>query len=218
MRKTKTTTVTEHTRYHLSKELKYDITVNAGVECGRHLIYTGKEHFGYAMYPAYDFDTSILKTKNPYHADSDMIYELKKLPDPEDIDLNKITYQQGCTHMFYDVNKRPLSVVVRGDYMDACLNNRYYRLSDLRDHLLKRSDVVSVSEILDIPYYNAEEDYNQYLDVVVYPSEEAIDKLIEIYARWPRIQLKDVVFGHLGEWVDGYDYLDIKQFSKEPND
>jgi len=218
MKKTKTKTVTERDRYHLTKELKYDIHFKNGKEVGRNLQYTGKKCYGYELQPLYDFNLSLLKKENPCHGNSYEFRKNKNLPEPEDIDLNKITYLQFSTHMFYNFDKRPLSVVVHGDYIEACLDNERYDLDKLREHLLKRDDVISVSEVLDIPYYNCDDEdgRTKHIEVKVYPGSDVIDKFIEVSDDKTFVPMRELTFGK--PWEDnGYDYLDIKKFLKPKN-
>ena len=82
----------------------------------------------------------------------------------------------------------------------------------LRDYLLTKSNIVSVSEILEIPYYNVSRGCNKYIKVLVLPDSETIQKGLE--NKWSR---EETVFGRAYD-VNFFDYLGIKQFVKEKTD
>jgi hypothetical protein len=107
---TKTKTVLERNRYHLSKDLKLDIHFKNGKKASHDLVYTGKKVYDYQLAPLYRFDREILKTTNPYWGDYDKLKT--KVPiTPEQINIDvDITYCQGARHAFFDVNKEPIPV------------------------------------------------------------------------------------------------------------
>jgi hypothetical protein len=205
IKKTSTKTIVVRDIYHLTDEIKYVVDFKNGKETGRHLQYKGKSHFGYELNPIYKKDLSLLKTTNPYWGKYDW-FETDKLPSPENIDLKNIIFVQGSTHMFFDIKKNPIPVVHKGDYIGANFDNGHYDLDKLRKHLLKHKRVVSVSEILDIPYYNSENGKDKYIDVLVLPDSKTIQKGLE--NKWTR---DETCFGKYYD-KNGFDYLGIKKF------
>jgi|ERR1035437_209336 hypothetical protein len=195
MKITKKKTVEEVIRYHLSDEIKYDITFINKKEKSRVLHYIGKNIFGYSLRPLYGKDISVLKKWNPCWGDSKKmgidegwLYN-NILPDPDNIDLSKIIFVQNSTHSFFTIDKKPIPVVVQGDYIEALLNNKYYDLEKLKKHLVKHKNIVRCSEITSIPYYNREDDRDSYLSVLVYPTQKSLQ-----YAYDNNERIKNIVF------------------------
>lgn len=203
MKKTSKTTITTVDTYKLTPDINYVIEYVDGVENYRVLKYVGEKLNGYPLSPVYGADLSILQKTNPFWGTNCWVEDI--LPNPEDIDMSKIIYCQTATHLFYDINKEPIPSVFKGDYIDAKLNNKYYDLVKLREHLLKKPNVVSVSEILNIPYYNCDDDCTKYIDVLVLADREILKKGSSNHSQ------KNKIFGAPWE-KDGEDYLNIKQF------
>lgn len=204
--KTTKTTITTVDTYHLTDEIKYVIEfVNNKVK-SRTLKYAGKKIGGYPIYPLYDVNISLLQKTNPYwdSAVGDDWFKCENLPKPENIDLSKIIFCQPSTYLFYDINKEPLPLVFFGGY-GANLTNKYYDLVNLREHLIKNPKIVSVSEILDIPYYNCDEDCTKHIDILVLADSEIIKKGLNGFKH------KDLILG-TPYCKTTEDYLDIKQF------
>jgi hypothetical protein len=199
---TKTTIITVDT-YKLTPDINYVIEYVDGVENYRDLKYVGEKLNGYPLSPLYDVDLSVLQKTNPFWIMDEWFKFI--LPNPEDIDLSKIIYCQAGTHLFYDLNKEPISCVFKGCYIEAKLSNKYYDLLKLREHLLKHPKVVYVSDILNIPYYNCDHDTTKYLKVFVLADREIIKKGVSDHS------YNHKIFGFPWE-KDDEDYLDIKQF------
>lgn len=205
MKVTKTKKILENITYHLSKEIKYNINYENSKEVSRGLSYTGKKIYDYPVHAVYCKDLSNLKTKNPFWEDNVLV--ANDLPDPEEVDLNDVILMQYARHALYDVNKNPIPVIERGDYIEAGLHNRKYDLIKLREYFLTHPKVTYVSEILDIPYYNAEDGRKKYLKVHVLPDSDIILESLE-----KNYQLRRLLFN---SFVNGVDYLGIDQFVKK---
>jgi len=87
------------------------------------------------------------------------------------------------------------------DYIQAKLNNETYKLDDLVDHLKARDDIAFIvkkereekllkcplkdndpelsSIIQDIPYYNADEERSEFINVVYYPKSKDAQKILD---------------------------------------
>ena len=124
MEKTTITTSLIKDIYHLTDEIKYVVDFKNGKEVSRQLEYKGKNLYGYGLIPIYKKDLSLLSETNPYWKEYSWL-EGDKLPKPEKIDLKNIIYCQNASHMFFDINKKPIPVVHQGDYIGANLNNGY---------------------------------------------------------------------------------------------
>ncbi len=214
MKITKKKTVTETITYHLTEEVKYIKTITNGKETTRRLVYLGKDLYDYDLKPLYDKDLSILTIHNPCWGESKEFNNEKRykwfdevnLPEPEDIDINKIFYVQNSRHAFFTLDKKPIPVVMIGDYIEAHLNNYFYDIEKLRTHLMKHENVVQCSEILDIPYYNREDNKTKFLRVLVYPTSEIIQKGYDT-----KQEGCDIVF-HKPYDINSEDFLGIKKF------
>ena len=196
--------------YHLTKDVKYVIETKNGKESARFLKYTGKKHYDYELVPIYKENLDILSITNPCWGLDDGFEWLEgdKLPEPLDIDLTKIIFKQFSTHMFYDINKKPIPVVVKTDYCDGLLNDYFYDLGKLRLYLLEHPNVVSVSEMIKNPYYADSESFgNNHLVIFALPSSELIQKYLDKNVG----QLNSFVFGEPYDKKSG-DYLNIKKF------
>ncbi len=180
------------------------------------LSFKGKKINGYDITPLWKKDISILKKWNPFWGENKEMglnkdYEFLKqeeLPEPEDINIEDIIYAQSATHSFFDINLEPLPVVIAGDYIDARINNANYKLKALKEYLDKHPNVVSCSELLEVPHYNAGGDSGtKYVDVIVYPE---VAWLKDIYAN--KKSRRDVF---TCTWDDKHpDYLGMRQFMK----
>lgn len=209
MKKTTTKTSLVKETYHLTEELKYIIDFKNGKEVSRSLEYKGKGNYGYGLTPIYRKDISLLSKTNPYWLNEYSWFEGDKLPEPEKVNLKNIIYCQGSSHMFFDLNKKPIPVVHQGNYIGANLDNGHYDLVKLREYLLKKKNVISVSEILNIPYYNAERGKNKYIQVLVLPDSDTIQKGLD--NKWNR---EETIFGRSYD-KNFFDYLGMKKFAKE---
>lgn len=204
MQITRKKTIKEVVTFHLTSELKYVKEYTNEVESNRYLKYTGDKLNKYNLQPLYDKDLTVLKKWNPYWGDNkdktitdDWFYNT--LPEPEDIDLSKVIYGQNSSHSFFTIDKKKISVVVRGTYIEARLDNHFYDLESMYQYLKNHPNVMEIcNKILDIPYYNAERGRNKYIDVLVLPTQEVLDNKLP-------------VFYHPYN-PDSYDFLGLKQF------
>ncbi len=212
MKTTKKKTVTETITYHLTDEIKYVKVITNNKETSRDLYYTGNNLYDYGLKPLYNKDLSILKVHNPYWGkrsgfNDETWFDKVNLPEPEDIDLTKIIFGQSARFAFFTLDKKPIPVVVNGDYIEANLNNHFYDLEKLREYLLKHKNVIKCSEILDIPYYNAgDSNGTKYLSVTIYPNSKILQKGYD-----NKLSDKDVVF-YKPYIIGSEDFLKIKKF------
>jgi hypothetical protein len=214
MKVTKNKKVIETLTYHLTDEIKYVKEFVNSKEKKRFLKYTGRKIYGYDLTPLYDKDISVLQKWNPSWGSGDgtnvgyEFFEQKVLPEPEDIDVNKIIFSQFARHAFFDINKEPIPVVVMGDSCRCHLDNYFYHLDELKKHLDTHPNVVYCSDIYDIEYYNATSYRDKQIRVLILPT---VNELKMAYTS--KINLDDVVF-YKPYIADDYDFLNIKQFVK----
>jgi len=204
MRVTRVKINKEIVTYHLTSELKYMKEFKNDVLEKSYLKYTGSKLNNYDLQPLYNVDLCVLNKWNPYwgdNKDKSISYDWFNyvLPEPEDVDLSKVIYGQISTHSFFTIDKKQIPVVVRGTYIEANLNNHFYDLESLYKHLKNHPNVMQISDkILDIPYYNVEDGRDKYIDVLVLPSQEVLDKKLDVF--------------YCPYNPDSYDFLNIKQF------
>lgn len=177
MKIVKTTSIHEKHTCHISKEIKAVYDFKNGKLISKDLIYTGPKLYGYSLSPVYKLDIKNLKNYNPFTSNNwEMGIDIPD--DPELISLDDIIYCQSASHSFFNLDKTPIPMVYDARYFNnGYFNNKYYKLKELREYLQSHPNVIEVSEILDIPYYNAECNCNKYLNVKIYPEVEwLIDK------------------------------------------
>lgn len=210
----KKSTVHDTWTYKLTNEINYVKKFVNSVEKERELIYKGPKLYKYELKPLYNKDLSILKSHNPCWGnsqDESIGYDWLKnsnLPEPEDIDISKIIYLQFASHSFFNLDKSPIPVVINGDYIEAHLNDYFYDIKKLKEHLSNHSNIIECSDILNVPYYNegGSSGY-QYLSVLVYPTVEILEKAYEL-----KQSPKDLIF-YKPYHPDSIDFLNIKQFA-----
>lgn len=217
LKKTVTTTIVKTVieQYALAKDLLYVRTIVNDRDVSNRLEYRGKNINAYHIQPMYNPDLSLLKVWNPFWGENkelglnkDYSWFKFELPEnPEDIDIKDVIYVGSASHSFFDINLDPLPVVIRGDYIEASLHNKSYRLKELKEYFDSHPNIVSCSEILEIPYYNADNGRSKYLDVLVLPEKEW---LIDMYANK---KSRREVFTSTYD-TSHPDYLNTRQFMK----
>jgi hypothetical protein len=174
----KVTTVTETVTYHICDNIRYVIVHVNGKEKFRELRYAGGNINGYPVSVGYDRNLSLLEDTNPYWNYKETGWELSKtLPEPEDIDIEKIILEQGSTHEFFKANLEPIPVVVSGNYIDAGIRSENYDLEGLHEYFSKHSQVKKITDIELIPYYNNDSGMEKCFEVLVLPSVEQLKVL-----------------------------------------
>ena len=175
--KTKTTTVYEKDRYHLSDIFKYDVSRTDGNETSRVIEYVGKKLNGnYRPWVCYDPDVSKLDQINPFHGDYNWFSQI--IPDnPEDVDITKIYLPVNYDHSLYDYKEERVPLLIHGDYIDGGIRNGNYDLEKLHKHLKNHKQVKKIGEIKSVPYYNNDEGCNYYFDVWVLPTKKQVVKM-----------------------------------------
>lgn len=96
----------------------------------------------------------------------------------------QIIWSCGSSHTLLDDNLDPLPYARPYDYCGTPFSNKYVELNDeflnfLRQHpwVVNNKDI----RILDIPYYNAEEDRDKYVQVVIRPDQETYKEMFKSY-------------------------------------
>lgn len=206
MRVTKQKTLKELHTYHLTPEIKYLMEYRNGKETSRDLVYKGKKLRKYPLTPIYNFDVNYLKEDNPYWRRRRWdLLKNKNLPDPENIDINKIILGQYETHSFFTLKKKPIPVVYEANYFhNGALCSKNYDLKKLKNHLQNHPNVVRYSSLLEVPWYNTDIE-NYYFTFLIYPKVEWLEKMYELD------ESLSYITGHPGDDKNP-DYLGIKKF------
>lgn len=192
--------------YHVSNNIKADFLFTNGKFKSTALRYYGKEHYGYGLTPVYKFDRNLLLTTNPFWGHGDY-KELDTKYTEDDIKASTnadYTLAQSASHMFFDENLKPLPCVIHADYVsNGMLSDKYYDLHKLREYLQSHPNVVSVSERIDMPYYNSDCG-NYYLRLKYVAEGDWQQEMLE------KGQLKDYITGR--PYAPEPDFLKIHQF------
>jgi hypothetical protein len=199
MKKTTKITTLKEEKYNLSDKIDYIINYKNGKEVDRLLKYKGGDHYGYSLTPVYKLDLSLLSETNPFWKDYDW-FKGDVLPEPDKIDMNKIILVQTARHHIYDIDLKPLPIVQFADYIDCGFNNEEYHLKKLREYLLTNDKIVKISEIMDIPSYNANKGCNKYIEVLYIADSDFLQSLLDS-KEWIRYSVAK--------------YLNIEEFKKE---
>ncbi|MGL5796957.1 MAG: hypothetical protein ACRCYT_02010 [Cetobacterium sp.] len=206
MKKTITTTTIIEETTEISKDLHHIRTITNGTETSCRLSYAGS-FFKKEVQVLYNPDLELLKVCNPnwgkYNSKETWHWFETPIPsNPQEIDINKIVYSFDYNHSFFDVNLEPIPVVINGDYCEANLHNKYYNLKELQAYLKTHPNVIRCSKIEKIPYYNASENRNNYIEVTILPNKE-----------WITENVRRTIFS---VWEEkNPDYLGIRQFLKQ---
>lgn len=163
-----------------------------------------------------------------HHAFSDY----KKLSDlaisfaTDTVDENwGIVWFDGSSHTLLDSNHDPLPYASSHDYSGSPFSNRYVELNDeflnfLREHpwVVNKKDL----RILDIPYYNAEEGRDRYVQVLIQPDPETYKEMFCFYETKKggghiSCQVKDAICSYLCLFSSKEkDWFGIRPFLKHP--
>ncbi|MCO6500058.1 MAG: hypothetical protein J5I47_06735 [Vicingus serpentipes] len=196
--------------YHLSKDIKYIKEYTNNREKFRYLVYRGKKFRGYDLRPVFNFDRSILKETNPYWDKWELLDQTHiGLPEPEDVDINKIILVQDSTYSFFDINLNPIPVVYEANaYHNGSLHDEHYDLKKLRDYLLDHPDIKYCSDIKSSSY-SSDSLNKKWLEVLIYPDEQWLK---DMYLNTKGFDLSYIT-GSPHQTIP--DYLGIKQFENK---
>ncbi len=108
----------------------------------------------------------------------------------------------------------------RFDYIGTVFNSRECKdLKKFKEYLLSRKDIVEISDIMKIPYYNNNTGSDTYFTVTIYPEKEKYNKIyrhfIDKKEKYPCSRTKDVLCGIHRNFID---YLNFEPFKREIED
>lgn len=119
-------------------------------------------------------------TERCYYPDKPFTIEQLEAADADP--KNSLFWFCGYDHSLWDIDMNRVSVPFHLDYIQARLSNDAYKLKSLREHLLKVPDsVISrryVSEIHNIPHYNASEERDRCFFAELLLSQTAYDTVM----------------------------------------
>lgn len=205
VKKTVVTTVVTEYKIHPNVTIE-EIVVNDKPQL-RKIVYSGKvikdkhgcKHHYFGLY---DPDLKVLKKTNPWwqYGVHEKWFLGSPIPEnPEDIDLDKIVFACSYDHSFHTHEMEIIPTVVQGDYL-AGLRSSNYDLDALHEHLSKHEQVVSITDIDYIPYYNNDDGDERYFEVFVLPTLE----------QWKILKDREDIFYR--PWLETPDYLGMSKF------
>jgi len=109
--------------------------------------------------------------KNKHYADIDW-NKCCTTDFPAKVDVNRIIFSDGSSHMLYDYKGNPIPYLHSFDYIGTPFHNGTLYLDKAIKILKKHKAVKKVSEILDVPYYNSDSYHSKYIRVDIFPSDE----------------------------------------------
>jgi hypothetical protein len=79
----------------------------------------------------------------------------------------------------FDLDGVPYPVALYYDYISARMHNMNYKLDDVLEYLKTRDDIRFPDEakVLDVPFYNCDENHNKYLEFFWMPTREDYIKM-----------------------------------------
>jgi len=109
----------------------------------------------------------------------------------------KLLYLRSYDHTIRDINNKKLPTAIYFDYIEAGIHDGDYDLKEVLDILKERNDIIFLKDgIISIPYYNSDEERNEYLEFIWTPSNEDFDKIAECVNSWDRYnKIKTEIFG-----------------------
>jgi hypothetical protein len=148
------------------------------------------------------FDKELMK-----HTTEDFYKEAKK----KDSKFKHIIFMASYDHTWYSHDLKPMPRALRYNYIEAKIDNENYDLSGVLSTIKKRPDVKIISNgIIDIPWYNSEEDRTKQIEFVWYPTVRVYRN---IYKK--KLSKKRRMSYGLREIALEMDYLKIKRFKKK---
>lgn len=164
----------------------------------------------------YDF----IKKNNPFNNSlSELSIDIEKLNIDEIYDKiqnGEFVYLYMNGHIIFNSDGKPLPYAREFDYISTILNNRSSDIDGLFNHLKTHEWVVNKDEleIEDIPYYNAEHDYNKFISLIIYPDTDVYQELYEKFkdTKYPSTKM-DMFISNYNNYNE-YDPMGLLPFIK----
>lgn len=162
---------------------------------------------------------NFIKTNNPFAFIENELPSINKFSKEDIYDMiqsGSFLFMYYSGHMLFDCNKKPLPYAKSYDYISTILNNKYCDLDKLLIHLKEHEWVINKDDIKieDIPYYNADDEQNQFIRVSIYPSVESYQDLYEVYkdSEYPSTKM-DKFISSINDYTK-YDPMGLLPFMK----
>jgi len=128
----------------------------------------------------------------------------------EKSDKRILVFLSNYDNTWRDHNFRMLSRPIYFDYIDARMDNKNYHLNKVLEHLRKREDIeIEGDKVLEIPYYNRDEDRTRYLSFWWYPTDRVYRNLYTLYR-----ESKEEGFWNIYRVIEAKDKLGIEKYRK----
>lgn len=162
-----------------------------------------------------------LETKDPFQqsvpTDCYAVVTKKSLNDPN----NEIMWFYYSGDILFDSKLKPVPLIMHLEYIGSVVSNRYVedeKLEEFRQTFIGRPDVISVSEIQPVPYYNRDENCNRYFDLVIRPSAEDTAKafaMVDTKNKYWSCRMRELL---KGTKPHKFDILGVLPFLKRQSD
>lgn len=95
----------------------------------------------------------------------------------ENIEPQRIVFCHNAGHVLFDYRGNPIPTLYRFDYIGTPFHNEALHLHKAIGILKKHKDVVSVSEIEDLPYYSGDDYKTKFIHVDILPNKDLFRRI-----------------------------------------
>jgi len=121
-------------------------------------------------------------------------YEYLQDNNLEEVELLRFDY---ASHSIFDLNDKKLPRAQHFDYIEAQIHDGCYNLKLILELLEKRNDIQFLTKgIVPIPYYNQDDQQQNYIEFIWIPSDEDFKKVFQHSFSWDITKkIKELIFG-----------------------
>ena len=152
--------------------------------------------------------------ENEISPDDKKLLEYSYKPYTHFVFLDTIVRFDNASHMIFDVHDNALPVGIHYEYIQGSINDKYYDLHKLRKYLSERGDIMELSEISPIPYYNKGDGKNFHFSFIWKPNYADYNRMWQ-YCKQHKKRHSSVL---IRSAVEDLDLLGMNQFKKNPQE
>jgi hypothetical protein len=129
-----------------------------------------------------------------------------------------LVFMRHSDHTLWGIDGSMIALPQSASYIGTPFSSGFTgtrkRLGEMRDHLLKKKEVLWISEIEEIPYYNNDTGSDTYFSVFISPTQRTWNRLLRIAGEKDirKTITGEIVTHHWLEDVQKYDWLNLLQF------